>query len=171
MNGETVLQGNGMSQNRTSKRALQSMKKREIALNLRISGFSYRAIAQKMGVRESTVYKWIKKEMTRTQTGLAENAEIIRGLEVERLEIMFEKAFSAAMEGDLAAIDKALRVMERRSKLLGLDAAVRTEITGALLVSQEWIELRTVIVQTLSQYPDAQQAVLAAITQMENDHE
>jgi len=32
---------------------------------------------------------------------------------------------------NLGAIDRALKIMERRAKLLGLDAPVRQEVTGA----------------------------------------
>jgi hypothetical protein len=35
------------------------------------------------------------------------------------------------LKGNQGAIDRALRVMERRAKLLGLDAPTRQEVTGA----------------------------------------
>jgi hypothetical protein len=55
--------------------------------------------------------------------------------------------------------------MDRRAKLLGLDAPNKTEISGSLTASAEWIELRGVLIQVLGQFPEAKQAVLAAITE------
>jgi len=50
-----------------------------------------------------------------------ENAEQLRRLELERLDVFFEGVYPKAIEGDLRAIDIAVRIMQRRSKLLGLD--------------------------------------------------
>jgi hypothetical protein len=61
-----------------------------------------------------------------------EKADDLRALENQRLDKLFFVAYRQAVkDGNLAAIDRALRIMERRARLLGLDRPVRTEVTGA----------------------------------------
>ena len=43
---------------------------------------------------------------------------------------MFEVAYAKALDGHLLSIDRALRLMERRASMLGLDAPKRQEISG-----------------------------------------
>ncbi|MFJ8430480.1 hypothetical protein ACIQ9P_04150 [Kitasatospora sp. NPDC094019] len=60
-----------------------------------------------------------------------ESIEELRALEDARLDRMFLVAYRKAVrDGDLPAIDRALRIMERRARLLGLDRPIRAEITG-----------------------------------------
>ncbi|MEU8919453.1 hypothetical protein AB0D10_00780 [Kitasatospora sp. NPDC048545] len=66
----------------------------------------------------------------RIDAALASVTEL-RALEDARLDRMFMVAYRRAVrDGDLSAIDRALRIMERRARLLGLDQPARTEITG-----------------------------------------
>jgi hypothetical protein len=53
----------------------------------------------------------------------AHDADELREIEANRLDRLFVVAWRRAMakDGDLAAIDRALRIMERRARLLGLD--------------------------------------------------
>ncbi|MCT9007035.1 hypothetical protein [Streptomyces rhizosphaerihabitans] len=52
-------------------------------------------------------------------------------MEADRLDRLFFVAYKKAVrDQDLAAIDRTLRIMERRARLLGLDMPVRTEMSG-----------------------------------------
>ena len=62
------------------------------------------------------------------------SAEDIRDVEVMRLSSMLEAIWPKAMRGDYRAIDRALRISERLSRLLGLDAAIKQELTGGDLI-------------------------------------
>ncbi len=64
--------------------------------------------------------------------------------------------------GDLAlkAVDRIQRQLELQSKLLGeLNDGTTINIT----VSTEWLELRALIVQAISPYPEAREAVVKAL--------
>jgi hypothetical protein len=64
--------------------------------------------------------------------------------------------------GDLAlkAVDRIQRQLELQSKLLGeLNDGTTINIT----VTTEWLELRALIVQAVSPYPEAREAVLKAL--------
>ena len=61
-----------------------------------------------------------------------EPAEELRTLELERLDTLYAKVMVIIETGStkevLNAIDRALRIMERRSKLLGLDAPMKQDL-------------------------------------------
>ncbi|MFD8597518.1 hypothetical protein ACFV1L_21200 [Kitasatospora sp. NPDC059646] len=59
------------------------------------------------------------------------DVEALRALEDARLDRLFLVAYRRAVrDGELPAIDRALRIMERRARLRGLDRPLRTEISG-----------------------------------------
>lgn len=90
----------------------------------------HRTSAQKVG-------KIIRDYVAELLAEDAETAEVVRQLELERLDQMF-----ARLEADLeaapnsrarqAVIRTQLSVMERRAKLMGLDAALQVEHTGVI---------------------------------------
>jgi hypothetical protein len=54
-----------------------------------------------------------------------------RRLEGQRLDLLLEKAMDKALseeKSSMFAIDRVLAIMDRRAKLMGLDAPVRTEV-------------------------------------------
>lgn len=98
-------------------------------MRLRIQGFSFREIALRLGYNSPQAsFDAVKRALEKT---LREPANELRSLESERLDEMFQRAYLMALSGDLQAMQTAMKVMERRAKLLGLDAPVKTELTGA----------------------------------------
>lgn len=96
-----------------------------------MSGATYRAIAPKVEVKtESAVYKLINRALRFT---LQEPAEEVRQLELARLDRMMLSIWTAAKRGELEAMDRVLRIMDRRARYLGLDAPMKvapTDPTG-----------------------------------------
>ncbi len=73
---------------------------------------------------------------------LQEPAENLRQLELERLDAMLTAIWPQALNGYLGAIDRVLKIIERRSKLLGLENAgqdneVQTVAWAPLTAEQE----------------------------------
>jgi hypothetical protein len=101
------------------------------ALELRKAGFTYRAIGDKLGVDHTTVYKDIQHELQRLAEQQRDSADELRQLELERLDMLLKGLEPMASVGNPGAVNSYLKVMERRAKLLGLDAPVRQEVTGA----------------------------------------
>ena len=54
---------------------------------------------------------------------------------------MHEAIWEAALDGDLRAIDRVLRIMEHRAKLLGLEAPRRTGVATMDAIDKEIREL------------------------------
>ena len=59
------------------------------------------------------------------QKAFCEPAQELRALELERLDRLHEALWPRAIGGDDAALDRLLRVIDRRVRLLGLDAPAR----------------------------------------------
>jgi hypothetical protein len=99
------------------------------AAALRRDGLTYREIAKAMGCSVAGAHDMVKRAL---REAVREPAEELRTLELERLDTLYTKTVIIIETGStkevLNAIDRALRIMERRSKLLGLDAPVKQDV-------------------------------------------
>jgi hypothetical protein len=92
------------------------------ALELRKAGLTFREIGQRMGVTEQRAHRIVTEELARLNAKRAESAEAVTRLEVERLDALLAAVWEKAAAGDLAAVDRVLSIMQRRARLLGIDA-------------------------------------------------
>jgi hypothetical protein len=70
------------------------------------------------------------KELNLLAKECLEEASKVRDLELQRLDALYLVAYAEVEEGNVPAIDRCLRIMERRAKLLGLDAAEKVNVNG-----------------------------------------
>ena len=122
-------------------RALATERQRQ-ALELHRTGVGYQAIADRLGYAgPSGAYKAVEAALHKT---LQEPAAELRVLELERLDRLHEALWTRAIRGDLAAVDRVLKIMKRRAVLLGLDApktrAVAPDVTVERMVA--WMAAR-----------------------------
>lgn len=109
-----------MAESMTSEKRLVELDKQRRALELRKAGLGFEAIARRLGYRgPSGAYYAVKTAMLRT---LREPADELRQLEVARLDDLLAGLWLEARQGNVAKVDRVLRIMERRAILLGLDA-------------------------------------------------
>lgn len=109
----------------TSPRRLEAAERQRQALELRKSGASYRQIRDALGYRtHQTCYEAVKSALLKT---LQQPADEVRKLELERLDGLLLALAGPIKAGHLGAIDRALHIMERRARLLGLDAPTKTD--------------------------------------------
>lgn len=106
--------------------------RRERALELRALGRSIRSIADELKISKSQVQRDIEKELQAAAEGRKKIAGLIIDLELAKLDALEEKAWKHITDGELSAIDRVLRSMERRAKLLGLDKTGEGGDTGSL---------------------------------------
>lgn len=102
------------------------------ALELRRAGGTYRDIATAMGISLRTAYEYVNSELLMLRELTVEDAEAVRDLELSRCDAMLAGLWrTGATKGDPASVMSALKVMERRAKLLGLDAPSQSQVMGA----------------------------------------
>lgn len=89
------------------------------ALELRRAGLTFDAIADQLGYNDrGAAHKAFKRALART---LQQPAAEVRDLEIDRLDKLQVQVWAKAIRGELGAIDRVLRISERRARLIGLD--------------------------------------------------
>ena len=93
-------------------------------VELRKEGYVWREIATLVGMSTEGVYKAYNRAMVRT---LRPATEELREMELERLDALQLTYWQPAVQGNLRAADFILKVIDKRAKLLGLDAPVKVQ--------------------------------------------
>lgn len=125
----------------TTGEILATADRRAFVLALRKSGATYRKIAAAAVARfgaealpdtwgERYAHKDVVREIERLRGEIAEGADEVLRIELERLDRLTEALWSRATAGDEAAIDKVLKIMDRRARYLGLNRPEGVELTG-----------------------------------------
>src|SRR5690349_13779376 len=109
-----------MSDSKASAKRILAAERRIAALELRKAGRTYAAIGMALGVSEPRAHRLVTKELARLNEKRAEAGAEVTRLEMERLDQLWAAVWDAAKGGDHHAIEKALAIMSRRAKMLGL---------------------------------------------------
>jgi DNA-binding CsgD family transcriptional regulator len=100
------------------------------ALDLRKSGASFRVIGQQLSISHETARTYVHEALRDLADKQMELAAEYRQLELERLDRLMLAVWGNATKGDVGSINAALKISDRRAKLLGLDAPTKQELTG-----------------------------------------
>ena len=104
-------------------RSVEHVEKQAEALRLRKAGKTFEQIAQALGyTNRGTAYQLVMQALKAT---IQEPADDLRKLEAERLDALLDALWPTAIAGKWLAVDRCLAIMDRRAKLLGLDAPQR----------------------------------------------
>lgn len=104
------------------------LQRQMLALELRIKGLSYRAIADRLKCSHETVRLDIEGELKRLADLNIEKAAELRELELVRLDKIIYSLSNWVESGNIGAASVYIKASERRSKLLGLDAPTKHEV-------------------------------------------
>jgi hypothetical protein len=107
------------------------------ALQLRIQGMPYHQIAEELDAEEWQVAEWVTRQLQGLRGEEVRNADVARQLHLERLDALMQANWMKAMDGNADSSTIVLRCMERSSKLLGLDAPQKVDITHRLRLMAE----------------------------------
>ena len=125
--------GNGRGEDAASPGRIDAQEKRARALELRKAGATYDQIAKQVGYSNrgnaQRAVQTALKEIT------AEPAREVLTLELERLDGMLLSLWPQARRGDVNAVDRVLRIQERRARYLGLDDGPGAPTVEALMTS------------------------------------
>ena len=103
-----------------NKRNVSVGEKTRRAMSLKLAGASYASIAESLGYADASGAR--KAVMRGLESGLQENANELRQIHYGRLEHLLMLLWSDVNNKDLASMNTALSVMDRMTKLYGLDA-------------------------------------------------
>lgn len=106
----------------------------EQVIDLRKAGHSIREVAEVLHISKSTVQRRQDAALSRIPVN---DREELRKLEVLRLDRYLAALDTRVQTGDAQAIQAALRVADRRAKLLGLDAPTVVEATVTQTTQQD----------------------------------
>jgi hypothetical protein len=143
-------------------------RRRQVA-ELLLAGLDYRRIARAVGCSLRTVHQdvsAVRREWAAQRCGSYGQLVEQDSRRIDRLQARY---WGLALEGDVRAAAIVLKCLDRRAKLLGLDAAQRIEVDAnvdvraAIVTSPEWVALRTAIMQALEGHPAARMSVVEAI--------
>jgi hypothetical protein len=99
------------------------------AVGLRRAGLGYTEIASAVGyANRGSAWKAVHRAL---RGELREEVAALVTLELHRLDQMTLGLWPRATRGDVGAIDRVLRIMERRASLLGLDSPRKIKATGS----------------------------------------
>lgn len=100
------------------------------ALELRRMGYGYVQIAHQLGVSKSQAHRYVAAGLSEAAAKVAASADELRTEDIDRLDALLGALWIKAKRGEVAAVDRVLKILERRAKLLGIEAPVRIEATG-----------------------------------------
>ena len=122
--------------------AIFSAKQRMEIVNLRVAGWSQPQIAQHYGVKQCTISNILNATIKKWNRLEKEGVEELRRMELARLDEYLRalwpsivrtedetKKYTYRGDGRARAVEVALKIGERRAKLLGLDAPEKTDLT------------------------------------------
>lgn len=100
------------------------------AVQLRARGKTFQQVADELGMTKAGAYKAYVRQLGAMRRDTPEAASL-RVAESEHLAYLREQVMPAVETGDLSAIDRAVRISERYSRLNGLDLN-ESRVAGAL---------------------------------------
>ena len=111
-----------MARQKATAKLLLSAERSKEAVALRLQGRTYDEIAAALGCGHGTAYRAVAGHLAATRAEAGETAQELREVELQRLDRLLAVVGPMAEGGDLQAVDRVLRIQERRSAYLGLDA-------------------------------------------------
>jgi hypothetical protein len=111
------------------KQHLQAREREIKALDLRKRGKSYNEIGIELGMTDAAAYQMVMRVLEAYDHDIRENVPCVRQIELKRLDQYIVALQKRINTGDPKAILVALKVSERRAKLMGLDAPLKVAAT------------------------------------------
>lgn len=110
-------------------------------VQFRLAGMNFDAIAKAVGFRDrSAAWKAYSRAMTRRAVPEGGSREDEIALEVARLDQMQAQIWPRANRGDLAAMDRVLKIMERRDRLAARISAAPVLPAEGVVVGLDVVE-------------------------------
>lgn len=138
--------------------------RRKMVVALRLAGLPWEEIAERAGVSSAAA---ARVDYTRARDkSIAElnaSVEELRSVEVDRLDRLQAALWPRAVGGDIKAVDSCVRIIERRAKMLGLEAPTKVDLQGRIDVeSRVVVDVVMAVVESLGLEPAERMRALDA---------
>ena len=100
---------------------ITELERQALALELKRKGWSTGEIGRELGIEARAAYGLVRRAMEATIKEMATDARQLRMIDDARLEAMYKAVAPAAEKGHLGAIDRAVKILERRARMWGYD--------------------------------------------------
>jgi hypothetical protein len=127
-----------IKRSKTGREAAGSAKRRELAVELRMQGYTMRELGKALGVSHAQAHRDLVQALGELAERTCDEAAKLRAIESERLHKMILYSWPSAEQGDPRAIANITRLSESLRKLWGADAEEKG--VAAILVSFEACE-------------------------------
>ena len=127
LNHKTLKGGAQIARTPSAPANLTTREREETAYTLRIAGWGYKEIGPYIGVSSTAAYQMVMRVLDRMETDLKGGADKVRNMELDRLDEMIKVLWPKVKAGDQFAVDRVLKIQERRAKFAGLDAPVKLD--------------------------------------------
>jgi len=129
-------------------------------LGLRRGGASFDAISQALNLTPDTARAWFDVALGTV------DVQVQQALEVDRLDRLHMAVWPKAQQGDLDAVDRVLKISERRDKVLAdpnaNDHALRNAFDASAATSQHTTEVDTALIEAGRTIADRVDAAVAS---------
>lgn len=126
-----------MAQRKTGAKALIAAQRRKDAVELRKAGATFEQIGAQLGITRQAAFRTVNVALAKVNAEIIAEADTMRSLELERLDKLWQTMYKQAVTGNQGAVDRCLKISERRAKLLGMDAPIKQENSGDITIRVE----------------------------------
>lgn len=105
-----------------------------LCLKMRLDAIPYRKIAERFNISISTAKNYVQRELGRIEADEFMNVDTARRIHIERIELLIHALWPDATKNkNLGAVAQITKLLDRQSKLLGLDAPAKIDISSRLM--------------------------------------
>lgn len=115
--------------NRMSPSKVIKKERRLQAISLRKQGLTYAEIGKIMGVTRQAAYSYCEREFKKMLSEGSAVAEKALSLTLARYDELLKVYYQNALEGNRESLQDVLQIMDRQTKILGLEAPKKSETT------------------------------------------
>jgi len=112
------------------------------ALKLRSLGWSYRRVAEHMGISVSGAYQRVQRALAAIP---AEAVDEYRTIQRQQMDDLMATYLPNALAGDLKSAELVMKILDRRAKLEGIDAPAKHEVITIDYIDSEIRRLEAVL--------------------------
>lgn len=116
---------------KTSAVAVRAREREKLALKLRLAGYDFTAIAEQLGTSRQGAWKAVNRVLERKRKEADKLAGKYLDIQIERFEEMLKGVWPKAVAGDPAAIDRAIKLIEKVMFYRGMEPPIKVAQTDS----------------------------------------